>query len=241
MSTKSRSAKRLKRNKTGAGAERCSRDPIAIIGIGCRFPGGVQNPTDYWRMLRDGVDCISEIPKDRWDIDEFYRPDQGIRGMSYAKRGGFVDGIDLFEPEVFGISPREAPYIDPQQRLLLEAVWEALEDAGLPLADLDGSPTGVYVGISTDDYAHLQASADDRPEMSPHSMTGGAFSIAANRISYCFNLKGPSIAVDTACSSSLIAVHLACNSIWDGGCELALAGGVNVIILPSVFIGFSSM
>lgn len=215
-----------------------SRFPIAIIGIGCRLPGGVQDTNSFWRMLTEQKDAVKEITSDRWSISKFYHPEKGIPGKTYAKWAGLLDEIDQFDPEAFGISPREAPHMDPQQRLLLEVAWDAIEDAGQLLEDLSGSRTSVHIGISTNDYAQLQVF--DQTDTQPHSATGGAFSIAANRISYCFNLNGPSVAVDTACSSSLVAVDLACSSLWHGETELALAGGVNTIISAGPFIAFCS-
>lgn len=212
--------------------------PIAIIGIGCRFPGGVEDPETYWRLLVESRDAVREVPGDRWSVSKFYHPTKGIPGKTYSKWAGLLDSIDQFDPEVFGISPREAPYMDPQQRLLLEVAWDAFEDAGQTLDKLSGSRAGVYVGISSNDYAQVQGF--DQTQTAAHSATGGAFSIAANRISYCFNLNGPSLAVDTACSSSLVAVSLACSSLWRGESDLALAGGVNVILSVGPFIAFSA-
>jgi len=215
------------------------KTPIAIIGIGCRFPGSSDDPSSFWQLLVDGKDVVREITPDRWSIDKHYSPKVGVPGKSYSKWAGLLDDIDRFEPEFFGISPREAHYMDPQQRILLEVAWSALEDAGLPAEQISGTKTGVYVGISTNDYAQLESSSDQHL-VDAHSATGGAFSIAANRISYCFDLRGPSMVVDTACSSSLVSTHLACNSLWNGECDMALAGGVNIIIGPGPFIAFSS-
>jgi len=214
------------------------REPIAIIGIGCRFPGDAEDPTSFWRLLSTGVDAITEIPKDRWSIEQNYHPVPGVPGKTYSRWGGFIKAIDQFEPECFGISPREAAYIDPQQRLLLEVAWEALEDGGQLIERVGGSHTGVFVGICTNDYAQIQATPYDPRPISAYNAQGGTSSIAANRISYCLNLQGPSLAVDTACSSSLVATHLACQSIWNRECDLALAGGVNVITIPFPFIAF---
>ena len=214
-------------------------EPIAIIGMGCRFPGAINDIEAYWDFLCKGGDAVVEIPADRWNIDRFYDPEPGIIGKSIAKWGGFIDGIDQFDPQFFGISPREAPYIDPQQRLLLETAWEAMEQAGIPLDLENGTDIGVYAGVSHTDYQNIQGGATDRSSISPHSPTGNAHSIGANRISYCFNLVGPSIALDTACSSALTAVHLACEQLAAGRCKMALAGGVTVMITPDGFIGFS--
>ncbi|MBE2181581.1 MAG: SDR family NAD(P)-dependent oxidoreductase [Chthoniobacterales bacterium] len=214
-------------------------DHIAIIGIGCRFPGSLNNAGDFWNFLLEGGDAVVEIPPDRWNISRFYDPVPGLPGKSMARHGGFLGGIDLFDPQFFGISPREAPYIDPQQRLLLETAWEAIEDAGVVLDAANGSDIGVFAGISHTDYQNIQGGASDRAGISQHSPTGNAHSIAANRISYCLNLTGPSIAMDTACSSALTAVHVACEHLRKGRCGMALAGGVTVMITPEGFIGFS--
>jgi acyl transferase domain-containing protein len=213
-------------------------EPIAITGIGCRFPGGADDPRAFWALLCRGTDAVTEIPPDRWNIAEYFHPVPGTPGKTYSRWGGFLRASDEFEPEVFGISPREASYMDPQQRLLLEVAWEALEDGGQVVEQLAGTRTGVFVGVSTSDYANIHASPHESPRVDPHAATGGAVSIAAGRLSYCLNLQGPSLAVDTACSSSLVATHLACQSIWTGECDLALAGGVNVIISPSTFVLF---
>jgi acyl transferase domain-containing protein/acyl carrier protein len=215
------------------------RDRIAIIGIGCRFPGGVNNPEALWKLLIEGREAVGEVPPDRWNVERFYDPEPGIVGKSVARRGGFVEGIDQFDPQFFGISPREAPYVDPQHRLLLETAWEAIEDAGLVLDFEHGTDIGVYVGISHNDYHTVQATPSDSAGITPHSPTGTAHSIAANRISYCLNLTGPSVAMDTACSSALTAVHAACGHIWSGHGDVAMAGGVTVMITPGGFIGFS--
>jgi len=177
-----------------------SAEPIAVIGMGCRFPGA-KDPESFWRLLYDGVDAISEIPADRWQKQAFYHPDPAIPGKAISYWGGFLEGIDLFDPFFFGISPIEAKYMDPQQRLLLELAYEALDDAGQTKANLQDSKTGVFIGISINEYSHLQFS--DPSLITSHSGTGSALSIAANRISYFFNFRGPSMAIDTACSSSL--------------------------------------
>jgi acyl transferase domain-containing protein/acyl-CoA synthetase (AMP-forming)/AMP-acid ligase II/acyl carrier protein len=203
-------------------------EPIAIVGIGCRFPGA-EGPADFWRMLCDGVDAVSEVPADRWDVDT---PERAT-----GRWGGFLDQVDQFDAQFFGISPREASRMDPQQRLLLEVAWEALEDAGQVPDQLAGSRTGVFTGLSTNEYQHLTLS---RPELiDAYSGTGSSTSIAANRLSYFFDFRGPSMAVDTACSSSLVAIHLACRSLRDGESTLALAGGVNLMLTPGPNINFA--
>src|ERR1700730_501374 len=215
------------------------KDRIAIIGIGCRFPGGVSDTESFWKLLVEGREAVSDVPPDRWNVERFFDAEPGLPGKSIARRGGFLDRIDQFDPQFFGISPREAPYVDPQHRLLLETAWEAIEDAGLVLDLERGTDLGVFVGISHNDYQGIQGTPFDHSGIGPHSPTGCAHSIAANRISYCFNLRGPSVAMDTACSSALTAVHAACEHIRAGRGDAALAGGVTVIITPGGFIGFS--
>jgi acyl transferase domain-containing protein/NADPH:quinone reductase-like Zn-dependent oxidoreductase/acyl carrier protein len=215
------------------------KDRIAIIGIGCRFPGGVNDAEAFWKLLIEGREAVTDVPADRWNVERYYDPEPGIAGKTFVKRGGFLDRIDQFDPQFFGISPREAPYVDPQHRLLLETTWEAIEDAGLVLDFEKGSDIAVFVGISHNDYQGIQSTAFDHFGITPHTATGSAHSVAANRISYCFNLRGPSVAMDTACSSALTAVHTACEHIWAGRGDAALAGGVTVMITPGGFIGFS--
>jgi acyl transferase domain-containing protein/thioesterase domain-containing protein/SAM-dependent methyltransferase/acyl carrier protein len=211
-------------------------EPIAVIGIGCRFPGA-DGPDAFWRLLHGGVSAITEVPAQRWDADELYDPQPSTPGKMNTRWGGFLDQVDQFDAAFFRISPREARRIDPQQRLLLEVAWEALEDAGQTAERLAGSATGVFVGISNDDYARLQLS--DLALDDAYAGTGSALSIAANRLSYWFDLRGPSMAIDTACSSSLVAVHLACRSLRSGECSLALAGGVNLILTPALTVNFT--
>ena len=183
------------------------KERIAIIGVGCRFPGGVNDTESLWKLLVEGREGVVEIPPDRWNVERYYDPEPGLAGKSIVRRGGFIEGIDQFDPQFFGISPREAPYVDPQHRLLLETAWEAIEDAGIVLDFERGTDLGVFVGISHNDYQGIQSNAFDHSGVSPHTPTGSAHSIAANRISYCLNLHGPSVAMDTACSSALTAVH----------------------------------
>lgn len=216
-------------------------DPIAIIGIGCRLPGGATDARSFWQMLMSGVDAISEVSPDRWDHRFYYDPEQGKPGKTYSKWAGLIDEIDHFDAGFFGITQREAPFIDPQQRLLLEATWEALMDAGQQVDIARGEDTGVFVGISTHDYGDIQQNSLGRGVAYPHSATGVAASIAANRISYALNFQGPSVAVDTACSSSMVAVHMACQALWNKECHRAIAAGVNCIITPYPFVAFSSM
>src|SRR6187397_1988151 len=215
------------------------KERIAIIGVGCRFPGGVNDTESLWKLLVEGREGVVEVPPDRWNVERYYDSEPGLAGKSIVRRGGFIEGIDQFDPQFFGISPREAPYVDPQQRLLLETAWEAIEDAGLVLDLERGTDLGVFVGTSHNDYQGIQSNAFDHSGVGPHTPTGSAHSIAANRISYCLNLHGPSVAMDTACSSALTAVHAACEHIWAGRGDTALAGGVTVMITPGGFIGFS--
>ncbi len=214
-----------------------SRESLAICGIGCRFPGGANNPESFWKMLIDGVSAISEVPKDRWNLDSYYSTNSQIPGKMITKWGGFLNDIELFDPRFFGISPREALRMDPQQRWLLEVAWEAMEDAGQSPDKIAGTNTGVFIGISSNDYANIQMKG--RGDVDVHTNSGSTLSIASGRISYLLDLKGPSASVDTACSSSLVAVNLACQSIWNGQCEYALAGGVNALLTPDSSIGFS--
>jgi natural product biosynthesis luciferase-like monooxygenase protein len=222
------------------GFEQAKSEPIAIIGMGCRFPGQADSPEAFWRLLRDGVDAITEVPSDRWNIDSYFDPTAGMPGKMSTRWGGFLEQVDHFDPLFFEISPREAKYMDPQQRLLLEVSWEALEHAGQAPECLAGSQTGVFMGISNSDYSRLQLDQLDQPATTDvYSGTGNAFSIAANRLSYFLDLQGPSWAVDTACSSSLVALHQACQSLRKGECNLALVGGVNLILTPQLTITFS--
>lgn len=216
-------------------------EPIAIIGIGCRLPGGANSADAFWKMLVAGVDAISEVPQTRWDVRGFYDPEQGKPGKTYSRWAGLIDEIDTFDPAFFGITQREAMFIDPQQRLLLEATWDALMDGGQQVDIVKGEDTGVFVGISTHDYGDLQMMDPARSIADAYSATGVASSIAANRISYALNFQGPSFVVDTACSSSLVAVHLACTALWNKECHRAIAAGVNCIIGSYPFIAFSSM
>lgn len=208
-------------------------EPIAIVGVGCRFPGGANSPQAFWKLLAAGADGIREVPPERWDIDRFYSEDMNAPGKMYVRKGGFLEEpVDRFDAGYFGISPREANNIDPQQRLLLEVAVEAMEDAGIPITGLAGSDTGVFIGGFTLDSLLLQMSPLNRENIGSHSATGASMTMLANRLSYSFDLRGPSLSTDTACSSSLVAVHLACQAIWRGECSAALAGGVNVMLRP---------
>jgi myxalamid-type polyketide synthase MxaD len=216
-----------------------TKEPIAIVGVGCRFPGGVDGPESYWELLSAGRDALIDIPRERWRVEKFYDPDLAP-GTSRVRRGGFLTcPIDEFDAAFFGISPREADHIDPQQRLLLEVAWEALENAGAPLERLAGSDTGVFIGGFTLDYGQLQFAGADRSNVAAHTATGVVMTLLANRISHAFDFTGPSMALDTACSSSLVAVHLACHSLWSGESGTALAGGVNLMLTPNFTIAAS--
>lgn len=212
-------------------------EPIAIIGIGCRLPGGVVDPQSFWRLLCSGVDAITTVPASRWDIEQLYDPDPAKPGKMVTNLGGFLADIDQFDPAFFNISPREAQRMDPQQRLLLEVAWEALEDAGQRPDAIAGTKTGVFIGISTYDYGQMQLSNTSLYDA--YAGTGSVLSIAANRLSYILDLHGPSLAVDTACSSSLVAIHLACQSLRNKEATMALVGGVNALISPTLTINFT--
>ncbi|HEX2254149.1 MAG TPA: condensation domain-containing protein [Thermoanaerobaculia bacterium] len=215
-------------------------EPIAVLGYGCRFPGGADDPQAFWRLLRSGGDAITEVPPDRWNADAFYSREPGRPGTAVTRWGGFVrQPVTDFDARFFGMSPREAAHLDPMQRWLLEVTWEALEDAGMPLPTLAGSATGVFVGVFTEDTKLFQLGDGNRNLIGPHTGTGTAMTMAANRLSYWFDLRGPSVSLDTACSSSLIAVHLACQSLWCGESELALAGGTNAMFRPEFTIAES--
>ncbi|MBF2019678.1 MAG: acyltransferase domain-containing protein [Hydrococcus sp. C42_A2020_068] len=219
--------------------EYARREPIAIIGMGCRFPGGADNPEAFWRLLRDGVDAITEVPPQRWDMEKYYDPDPDTPGKISTRYGGFLDRVDAFDAQFFGIPVREATSLDPQQRLLLEVSWEALENANQAPDRLFNSLTGVFVGISSGDYSSVLLGTGEPTDIDAYYGTGNSHSVAAGRISYSLGLKGPSFAVDAVCSSSLVAVHLACQSLRLQECSLALAGGVNLLLAPENSINLS--
>lgn len=206
--------------------ERARHEPIAVIGIGCRLPGGANDPESFWHLLRDGADVIREMPTDRWDVDAYYDPDPETPGKMSTRWGGFLDGIDGFDPAYFGISPWEAANMDPQQRLMLEVVQEAFDDAGQVRAQLQGSRTGVFIGLAHSEYGWLNFNNPDLANV--YTATGSFESIVANRVSYVYDLRGPSYTMDAVCSSSLLAVHQACESLRSGDCTMALAGGAGL-------------
>jgi acyl transferase domain-containing protein/NADPH:quinone reductase-like Zn-dependent oxidoreductase/acyl carrier protein len=214
-------------------------EPIAIVGVGCRLPGGANDPELFWDLLRNGVDAIREIPADRWQLDEYFKPYPGQPGKTYSKWGGFVDQIDQFDSEFFGISAREAVHMDPQQRIFLEVAWEALEDAAIPASALKGTNTGVFVGTTMTDYLQQHLRYGDPSDLDAYIISGNLINAIAGRLAYFLGTHGPSITLDTACSSSLVAVDRACRSLREGECTLAIAGGVNLILAPEMFVCMS--
>jgi acyl transferase domain-containing protein/acyl carrier protein len=219
-------------------AEKQKYEPIAIIGIGCRFPGGINTTQDFWDFLIKGQDAVAQIPSSRWDSNVLFSSDYEEAGKIITKQGAFLEQVQESDPEFFGISPREAKSMDPQQHLLLEVCWESLENANIVPASLNGSKTGVFVGICNQDYSLLLMSRE-KTEIDAYTTTGMAHSVAAGRLSYILGLQGPCLALDTACSSSLVSVHLACQSLRNLECNLAIAGGVNLILTPETSIDFS--
>src|ERR1700682_5001201 len=218
-------------------AESSKREPIAIIGAGCRIPGGANSPEAFWQMLHDGVDAVGELPADRWETAPLLDQNPYTPGKMFTCYGNFLPDIDGFDPKFFGIAPREVLSLDPQQRILLEVSWEALEHAGQAPDTLAGTMTGVFFGVSVDDYAQFHLRSGDYTRIDAYTCSGAGLCFGAGRLSYLLGLHGPCMTVDTACSSALAAVHLACQSLRAKECNLALAGGINLILTPEIAIG----
>ena len=232
---------RLQTRKSEAPPAAASAEPIAIIGMACRFPGGADSPEALWSLLVNGVDAVTEVPPHRWDAAGVYDADPARPGHTNSRHGGFLDGIDRFDPSFFGISPREASRMDPQQRLFLEVAWEALDDAGQDVERLAGSDTGVFAGLHShaSDYYWFDVPHPDR--MDAFTGPGTSHNIVTGRLSYLFDFQGPSLIVDTACSSSLVAIHLASQSLRNRETSMALAGGVNLVLSPHFTIALSRL
>ena len=218
--------------------ESARTEPIAIVGLACRVPGDCDTPSRYWNLLNEGRDAVTEVPPDRFKIDDYFDADSDVPGCISSRWGGFTKNIDRFDAPFFGISRREAVSMDPQQRMLLEVCWEALENAGQSPHELYGSPTGVYVGLSTGDYYQMLLSRGQNA-IDAYLATGSAHSVAAGRIAYVLGLQGPNFPVDTACSSSLLSVHLAVQGLRNGECRMALAGGANAVLSPDISIALT--
>nr|MDT0659519.1 polyketide synthase [Micromonospora sp. DSM 115978] len=227
----------LRAARAEAAALRAARsEPIAVVGIGCRFPGA-DGPEQFWRLLTEARTAITPIPTDRWDNNRYYHPDPDTPGHTYARHGGFLTNVRGFDPTIFGITPREAAAIDPQHRLILETTWHALEHAHIPPDHLRGTNTAVYIGLRGSDYERM--GARDITTIDGYLAVGSAWNFAANRVSYTLGLQGPSLVVDTACSASLVAVHLACQALRTQETDTAIAGGANLILSPDAMIALS--
>jgi 3-oxoacyl-(acyl-carrier-protein) synthase len=211
--------------------------PVAVLGVGCRLPGGADSAEAFWDLLVSGRNAVSGVPADRWDAEAWYDPDPDAPGRTYARHGGFIEGVRDFDAALFGISPREAESMDPQHRILLEVAWHALEHAAIAPDSLRSSRTGVFIGMRGSDYERM--GARDVTAITPYGAIGTAWNLAANRLSFTLGLQGPSLVVDTACSSSLVAVHLACQALRAGECDLALAGGVNLMLSPDAMVALA--
>ncbi len=220
---------------------RAAREPIAIVGMGCRYPGGVRTPDEFWELLSSGRDILRDIPGERWDVDAYYDPEMPVPGKMYVRHGHYLDDIDQFDPQFFGLSPREAESLDPQQRLVMEVSWETLEHAGIAPGTLKGGKTGVFIGQYWDDYSMQRIYAADNREIDRYAQLSGLRGLTAGRICHILDSHGPAIMLDTACSSSSLAVHLACQSLRSGESDLALAGGVSLILAPEHLIGICQM
>ncbi len=218
-----------------------ARDPIAVVGMGCRYPGGVRTPDDFWELLKSGKDILRDIPSERWDVDAHYDPEVTVPGKMYVRQGYYLDDIDQFDPQFFGLSPREAESLDPQQRMVMEVSWETLEHAGIAPSSLQGGKTGVFVGQYWDDYSSQRIYSTDNREIDRYAQLSALRGLTAGRICHILDSHGPAIQLDTACSSSSLAVHLACQSLRSGESDLALAGGVSLVLAPEHLIGICQM
>ena len=214
-------------------------EPIAIVGMGCRLPGDAINPKTLWDLLAKGRSGICEVPAERWDINALYDPDLTVPGKMNTRYGGFVKNVADFDPEFFGISPREAASMDPQQRLLLEVTWEALENSNIDPRELYGKSAGVFIGVIAYDYGQRLLAINGLQNIDAYSGTGSSLGVAAGRLSYILGLTGPSLSLDTACSSSLVTIHLACESLRRRESDLAITGGVNLMLEPGLSVNFS--